>query len=89
MASIENIFDRIPPTEIDNVYRNEVVKGFVHDENAFLMGGVSGHAGIFSNSYDIANYAQAMLNLGVYNGKRVFSRSSIRKITKKQKLLRN
>ena len=82
----QNIFDRIPPTEIDNIYRNQVIKGFVHDENAFLMGGVSGHAGIFSNAHDIANYAQTMLNLGIYNGKRIFSRRSIRKITKKQNM---
>ena len=82
----QNIFDRIPPTEIDNIYRNQVVKGFVHDENTFLMGGISGHAGIFSNAHDIANYAQTMLNLGIYNGKRIFSRRSIRKITKKQNM---
>ena len=82
----EILFSRIPPTEIDNVYRNKVVKGVVHDENAFLMGGVSGHAGIFSNTYDIANYAQTMLNLGIYNGKRIFSSRSIKKITKKQNI---
>jgi len=78
--------DRIPPTEIDDLYRNKIVKGIVHDENAFLMGGVSGHAGVFSNTYDIANYAQTMLNLGIYNGKRIFNRSSIKKITKKQNM---
>ena len=80
------IIDRIPPTEIDNLYRNKIVKGIVHDENAFLMGGVSGHAGVFSNTYDIANYAQTMLNLGIYNGKRIFNRRSIKKITKKQNM---
>jgi len=80
----KNIFDQIPPTEIDKIYRNKIIKGVVHDENAFLMNGISGHAGIFSNSYDIASYAQTMLNLGIYNGKRIFSRGSIKKITKKQ-----
>ena len=79
-----NILDVIPPTEIDNLYRNKIVKGFVHDENAFLMGGVSGHAGLFSNSYDIAKYAQTMINFGIYNGSRVFNSYSIKKTTKKQ-----
>jgi len=82
----DSIIDRIPPTEIDNLYRNKIVKGIVHDENAFLMGGVSGHAGVFSNSHDIAKYAQTMINFGVYNGTRVFSPRSIRKITKKQNM---
>ena len=84
----QDLFYKIPPTEIDNVYRKKIVKGFVHDENAFLMGGGSGHAGIFSNTHDIANYAQTMLNLGIYNGKRIFSKRSISKITKKQNMPR-
>ena len=79
-----SILDIIPPTEIDDLYRNKIVKGFVHDENAFLMGGVSGHAGLFSNSYDIAKYAQTMINFGIYNGSRVFNSYSIKKTTKKQ-----
>mgnify|MGYP001402564032 CR=1 FL=1 len=81
-----SILDVIPPTEIDNLYRNKIVKGFVHDENAFLMGGVSGHAGLFSNSYDIAKYAQTMINFGIYNGSRVFNSYSIKKTTKKQNI---
>jgi len=48
------------------------------------MGGVSGHAGLFSNSYDIAKYAQTMINFGIYNGSRVFNSYSIKKTTKKQ-----
>ena len=42
----------LPPTEIDNIYRKDTscYKVFVHDENAYLMGGISGHAGIFSNA---------------------------------------
>ena len=50
------------------------------------MDGISGHAGIFSNTYDIANYAQTMLNLGVYNGRRIFSNNSISKFTRKQNM---
>ena len=82
----DKIVHRIPPTEIDKSYRNKIVQGIVHDENAFLMGGVSGHAGVFSNSYDIAKYAQSIINFGIYNGSRVFSRHSIKKVTKKQNM---
>jgi len=81
-----NIIDRIPPTEIDSLYRNKVIKGIVHDENAFLMGGVSGHAGVFSNAHDIAKYAQTMINFGIYHGERIFSSYAIKKITKKQNM---
>ena len=80
------LHNQIPPTEIDKLFRKSVVKGIVHDENAFIMGGVSGHAGIFSNVLDIANYAQTMLNYGVYNGTRIFSKKTIRNAIKKQNL---
>jgi len=80
------LHDQIPPTEIDKLFRKSLVKGIVHDENAFIMGGVSGHAGIFSNVLDIANYAQTMLNYGVYNGTRIFSKKTIRNAIKKQNL---
>ena len=82
----KKLYDMIPPTEIDEVYRNQLIKGVVHDENTHLMGGVSGHAGIFSNIYDLANYSQTMINLGIYNGSRVFSKSSIKKMVRKQNL---
>ena len=72
----------IPPTEIDSVYRKKIIKGIVHDENAYHMGGISGHSGLFSNAYDIAKYAQTTLNLGIYNGKRVFDKRLVKKFTK-------
>ena len=53
--------NKIVPTEIDNVYRNRLLQGEVHDENAHVLGGVSGHAGVFSTASDIGNYAQMML----------------------------
>ncbi len=53
---------RIPPTEEDRSFRHRIVQGEVHDENASAMGGLSGHAGLFSNAPDIAKFAQAMLN---------------------------
>ncbi len=52
---------RIAPTEIDNTYRHRLVRGEVHDENAWSMGGISGHAGLFSDGPDLAKYAQLLL----------------------------
>jgi beta-glucosidase-like glycosyl hydrolase/CubicO group peptidase (beta-lactamase class C family) len=66
---------RIPPTENDG-WRGRVVHGEVHDRNAFVMGGVSSHAGLFSTANDLAIYAQMMLNLGTYDHTRVLRRST-------------
>ena len=56
---------RIAATEIDTLYRNEMVWGTVHDENADAMGGVAGHAGLFSTAVDLSVFARMMLNNGV------------------------
>jgi beta-glucosidase-like glycosyl hydrolase/CubicO group peptidase (beta-lactamase class C family) len=56
---------RIAATEIDTIWRNEMVWGTVHDENADAMGGVAGHAGIFSTAVDLSVFARMMLNDGV------------------------
>jgi len=56
---------RIAATEIDTIYRNEMVWGTVHDENADAMGGVAGHAGLFSTAVDLSVFARMMLNGGV------------------------
>jgi CubicO group peptidase (beta-lactamase class C family) len=51
----------IPPTENDREFRRSVVQGVVHDENAWVMGGVAGHAGLFASAGDVAKFAQAVL----------------------------
>jgi beta-glucosidase-like glycosyl hydrolase/CubicO group peptidase (beta-lactamase class C family) len=56
--------DRIAPTEVDTVFRFTHVHGAVHDENAFAMGGVAGHAGLFSSARDLAVLAQTLLGGG-------------------------
>ena len=56
--------DRIAPTEVDTVFRNTHVHGVVHDENAYAIGGVAGHAGLFSTASDLAVLAQTMLDGG-------------------------
>ena len=77
---------KIAPTEDDNYYRNRLLQGEVHDENAHLLGGVSGHAGIFSNAHDLAKYAQLFLNKGTWLGNRIFSDSSVDEFTTRQNL---
>ena len=53
--------DRIAPTEIDTVFRHRLLHGEVHDENAGRLGGISGHAGLFSSAPDLARFAQWLL----------------------------
>lgn len=68
--------DRIAPTELTPP-RGYPVRGEVHDENAFALGGVAGHAGMFSTASDLAVFAQMMLNGGQYNGVRILSDSAV------------
>lgn len=55
---------RIPPTADDKTFRKRAIQGEVQDENASVLGGVAGHAGVFSSARDIATFAQCMLNGG-------------------------
>lgn len=58
----------IAPTEIDNYFRLQTIRGHVHDMGAAMMGGVAGHAGLFSNAKDMAILMQMLLNKGQYGG---------------------
>jgi CubicO group peptidase (beta-lactamase class C family) len=78
------IFARIAPTEVDTIFRKEHVHGYVHDENAFALGGVAGHAGLFSSARDLAAFAQMLLNGGFYNGRRILSPDVIETFRKRQ-----
>jgi beta-N-acetylhexosaminidase len=73
----EPIMPRIAPTEVDTVFRMRHVRGQVQDENAFAMGGVAGHAGLFSSARDMAVFAQLMLNRGYYAGRRFIDPATI------------
>lgn len=68
---------RIVPTEQDNVLRHALVRGVVHDENAYLMGGVAGHAGLFSTAHDLAKLAQLYLDGGKYGRKRIIRANTL------------
>lgn len=69
----------IAPTEIDDYYRHQILRGDVHDMGAGMMNGVSGNAGLFSNSNDVAKMMQMYLQKGFYGGKRYFESKTIDK----------
>ena len=69
----------VAPTEMDDYYRYQLLQGFVHDMGAAMMGGVSGHAGLFANSNDLAKMMQMYLQKGYYGGKRYFETKTIDK----------
>ena len=75
---------RIVPTENDFNFRHEAIHGTVHDEGAIMMGGVSGHAGLFGNANDLAKLLQMYLNKGEFGGKRYLNEATIEEFTRRQ-----
>ena len=75
---------RIAPTQKDATYRRRLLHGEVDDENAWAMGGIAGHAGLFSAAGDIAAFAQMLLNGGIYAHRRLLSRATIAQFTTRQ-----
>lgn len=73
--------DRIAPTEEDRYFRRRRVHGYVHDMGAAMLGGVSGHAGLFANAKDVATILQMLLQEGYYGGRRYLSPETVRKFT--------
>ncbi|MCI5055031.1 MAG: serine hydrolase, partial [Flavobacteriales bacterium] len=76
--------DRIPPTEYDMLFRKQLVHGDVHDPGAAMLGGVGGHAGLFSNANDLAKLMQMYLNFGTYGGKRYIAEETLKEFSKCQ-----
>ena len=74
---------RIAPTE-DDPWRQRLLRGEVHDENAYAMGGVAAHAGLFGTAADLAVFCQALLNGGVYNHRRIVKRATLETFTQRQ-----
>jgi CubicO group peptidase (beta-lactamase class C family) len=72
---------RIVPTANDTIFRHQWLQGYVHDENASLMGGVSGHAGLFGNANDLAKLMQMYLNMGTYGGERYIKEKTLKEFT--------
>ena len=75
--------DRIAPTEYDSTIGG-FIHGVVHDENARKLGGVAGHAGLFSTARDLAVLMQMILNGGTYGGKRFFKPETVKLFTSRQ-----
>jgi CubicO group peptidase (beta-lactamase class C family) len=82
----ERLWNRVMPTEVDTFWRKTggAVRGTVHDENAWVLGGVSGHAGLFSTALNLAVLLQMELNGGIYGGKRFLKEDVLRKFTTRQ-----
>ena len=71
----------IAASELDNYYRHELIQGAVHDEGASVMGGIAGHAGLFSNASDLAKLYLMLLNKGSWEGVPYFNASTIDSFT--------
>lgn len=76
--------ENIAPTEDDKLFRKQLIHGYVHDQGAAMVGGVAGHAGVFSNATDLAALMQMLLNGGQYGGVTYLSKAVIDQFTKCQ-----
>jgi CubicO group peptidase (beta-lactamase class C family) len=74
--------DAIVATEHDYYFRYQPIHGTVHDEGAIMMGGVSGHAGLFANANDLAKLMQMYLDMGEYGGRRYINAETLREWTR-------
>ena len=74
----------IVPTEFDSIYRKSLVKGWVHDENASLMGGISGNAGLFGRAIDVYKMMQLYQNYGQFENQRYLEEATVKEFTKTQ-----
>ncbi|AKA35098.1 serine hydrolase domain-containing protein [Flagellimonas lutaonensis] len=74
----------IVPTEIDTLFRHTLTQGWVHDENAALLGGVSGNAGLFGSAHDLAKLMLMYQNYGALNGQRYLSEKTVKEFTRVQ-----
>ncbi|MEJ2634074.1 MAG: glycoside hydrolase family 3 N-terminal domain-containing protein [Calditrichia bacterium] len=82
----KSLLSRIAPTEIGGSMNRGLIHGEVHDENAFFLGGVSAHAGLFSTAQDLAKFSQMLLNGGIYKNKRFYSPETIKYWTTAQNI---
>jgi len=80
----KNFPNKIVPTEQDTLFRHTLTQGWVHDENAALLGGVSGNAGLFSSAIDLAKIMQLYQNYGSYAGEQLLSETTVKEFIKVQ-----
>jgi CubicO group peptidase (beta-lactamase class C family) len=73
--------ENIVPSSVDRFLRKETLQGFVHDESAAFLGGISGNAGLFSTAYEVSQVYQMLLNGGEYEGQRYLSKETCQLFT--------
>ncbi|MEI9933984.1 MAG: glycoside hydrolase family 3 N-terminal domain-containing protein [Ferruginibacter sp.] len=76
--------NRLVPTEDEKGFRDQLLRGYVHDPGAAMLGGIAGHAGLFSDAYDVSVLMQLLLNGGELNGKKYLSKKTIALFTSYQ-----
>lgn len=76
-----NLLNRVIPTEQEKNFRQQLLRGDVHDPGAAMFGGVAGHAGLFSNAYDLGMIMQMLMNGGTINGKRFIRKETVELFT--------
>src|SRR2546425_11034592 len=76
--------DHIAPTENDTTFRHRALRGEVHDENAGRLGGVSGHAGLFSNALDVSRFAAMLLAGGAWDSLQLIRAETVAEFTRRQ-----
>lgn len=79
-----NFPNKIVPTEVDTLFRHTLTKDWVHDENAALMGGISGNAGLFATAEDLARLMQMYMNYGTYGGRRYLNETTVKEFIRVQ-----
>jgi CubicO group peptidase (beta-lactamase class C family) len=75
---------RVVPTEHDSLFRKQLLHGYVHDEGASMLGGISGHAGLFGTANDLAKVLQMYVQKGEFEGKRYISEKTMEEFTRCQ-----
>ncbi len=78
------LWDRVAPTEVDTAWRKRQLRGEVHDENAYALGGVSSHAGLFSSARDLTRFARMLLWGGTLDGATIVAPATIARFTRVQ-----
>lgn len=76
--------DRIVPTEYDSLFRKQLLHGTVHDEGAAMLGGISGHAGLFSDANDLMKLMELYRRMGEYDGQQIIKRSVMEEYSRVQ-----
>ena len=76
--------DRIVPTEYDSLFRKQLLHGTVHDEGAAMLGGISGHAGLFSTANDLMKLMELYRRMGEYGGEQLIGKDVIQDYTRAQ-----